>query len=122
MKDFNLVWKSFRFHTEQILELESEFLIKSNRVVEVSNPTTKKSQLIFQSFIEVVNKLINSYLKQSKTIDELIEFNRYYSLHGMPLPEGEKVSLQSLFNLKNATCTLVNSTKKRKDKVIEIFS
>ena len=135
MEDFNLTWETFKFHTEQIKVLESEFLSEFKKVAELLDMKEKGLAKInfygitppndlfrIKSTIEVADRLINSYAKQHDAIDELIEFNRYHSLHGIPLPEGKDASLHSLFGLKNSSQTLINVARKRKNEIVKLFS
>jgi hypothetical protein len=120
MKDFNLAWETFVFHTKQVEVLESDFFLEFKKVKAQKRSKRRWGRRF--PIIEMADRLINSYVKLHNAIDELIEFNRYHSLHGVPLPEGKDTSLHSLFGLKNSSHTLINVARKRRGEIIKLFS
>jgi len=112
MKDsLEFAWKSYEFHTAQIIKLENDLILKVSEV-----------QKILKEIIICSNKLISSYQKQSNSIGEIIEIHKYFKMHGVPIPIEREVSSSLLIELKNATKFLIEETKRQKQEISDILS
>lgn len=131
MKDLELIWESYEFHTSQILELENDLILKTieaqkilkKGLEEEVNSTDFRFEKvnILNKIIDLSNKLDISYKKQCNLLDEIIEAHNYRSLNGIPIPAEREVSISLLEKLKSETKILISETKNQKDEFYKIF-
>lgn len=125
MKDsLEFAWKSYEFHTAQIIKLENDLILKVSEVQKIlkENYIQNKKNKILKEIIICSNKLISSYQKQSNSIGEIIEIHKYFKMHGVPIPIEREVSSSLLIELKNATKFLIEETKRQRQEISDILS
>ena len=128
MQDLELAWDTFEFHNTSTINEEVEL---TNRLFDLNNSLDKEDSILTQEGYEkltiqrnnIVNKiikssdvLINTYVKQNASLEDLITIYRYHSLHGVALPPEREVPTRYLLELKNANATLIEQIRVQREK------
>ena len=128
MRDLELAWDTFEFHNTSTINEEVEltnhlfdfnnFLDKGELIStqEGYKKLTMQRNNIVNKIITSSNVLINTYVKQNTSLEDLIIIYRYHSLHGVALPPEREVPTRYLLELKNTNATLIEEIKVQREK------
>lgn len=128
MQDLELAWETFEFHNTSIINEEVEL---TNYLFDLNNSLDKEDLIstqegykkltrqrnnIVNKIIKSSNILINTYVKQNASLEDLIIIYRDHSLHGVPIPPEREVPTRYLLELKNTNATLIEQIKVQREK------
>ena len=128
MQDLELAWETFEFHNASIINGEVEL---TNRLFDLNNildkddlvstqedykKSRRQRNYIVNKIIKSSNILINTYVKQNASLEDLIIIYRDHSLHGVPIPPEREVPTRYLLELKNTNATLIEQIKVQREK------
>jgi hypothetical protein len=63
------------------------------------------------------NKLINGYVKNIDSIDDLISSYKYFHLNGINIPEERELDINSLYDLRGLSETLIKEITLYRDRI-----
>ena len=128
MQDLELAWETFEFHNTSTINEEVEL---TNYLFDLNNSLDKEDLIstqegykkltrqrnnIVNKIIKSSNILINTYVKQNASLEDLIIIYRDHSLHGVPIPPEREVPTRYLLELKNTNATLIEQIKVQREK------
>lgn len=128
MQDLELAWETFDFHNTSTIIEEVEL---TNHLFDLNNSLDKEDSIstqesykkltkqrnnIVNKIIKSSNILINTYVKQNASLEDLIIIYRDHSLHGVPIPPEREVPTRYLLELKNTNATLIEQIKVQREK------
>lgn len=128
MQDLELAWETFEFHSASTI---SEEIKLTNHLTDLNKSLDKKelastqegydklikrTNNILKKIIESSNIIVNTYIKQNSSLEDLIIIYRDYSLHGVPIPLEREVPSRYLLELKNTNATLIEEIKVQTEK------
>ena len=128
MQDLELAWETFEFHNTSTINEEVEltnYLFDLNNILDkddlISTQEDYKKLTIQRNknllkIIKSSDILINTYVKQNASLEDLIIIYRDHSLHGVPIPPEREVSTKYLLELKNTNATLIEQIKVQREK------
>lgn len=128
MQDLELAWETFDFHNTSTIIEEVELtnhLFDLNNILDKDNLISTQEdykKLTIQrnkNLLKIIKSsdiLINTYVKQNASLEDLIIIYRDHSLHGVPIPPEREVSTKYLLELKNTNATLIEQIKVQREK------
>ena len=128
MLGFELAWETFEFHSASTISEEiklTNYLTDLNKSLDKKELVStqegydkliKRTNNILKKIIESSNIVVNTYIKQNSSLEDLIIIYRDHSLHGVPIPPEREVPTRYLLELKNTNATLIEEIKVQTEK------
>lgn len=120
MKKFDLAWETFEFHSFEGARLEDVHYSNLNKIQSFKEngfSSEKDLPSLKNKILKDIDLLVNCYLKQLDSINELINI---HDTEGFP--KDMEMSKSSLYSLKSLVATLVEETKVYHSEIQEFLS
>lgn len=109
MSNFDLIWKTFEFHSFEGSKLEEKHyanMLKIQSFKEKGFGSEKNLPSLKRKMLKDITILNNCYSKQLDSINELINIH-----DSKTFPKGMEISKETLYSLKNLIVSLLEETK-----------